>query len=362
MSDRPRIGLDNSAFRGRLRQPVARVAPLASEPIRQPFGPRVSARSTTAAPEVTAAPKMVKQLESHTEVVSIQPVTAYRPKPVALAAKESAQNFQLVTPQPYAKPAHPKLQQSQVLRRQAVRNPAQKVQTSQPKHTKLQLAMVGMAIFVFGIGLFVSLITVQTNHAAKTQVAALAAHAQQPDGAAAPNAPPSETKPTTTSMGSYHVAPDLPQQIIIPKLYVYASIRSMSVNAKNELQAPGNIYDAGWYNASAKPGSGAGNGAMLIDGHVHGPTQPGVFANIKKLIAGDVIQVVRGDGKKFSYSVVKTQTVDAANLEIGSSLTSAVPGKPALNLITCGGPYDKQSGEYTQRTLVFAVQSDLTAN
>ena len=268
----------------------------------------------------------------------------------------------MVAPQPFAVPAHPKQQQSQVLHRQAVRNPAVKPEKSTVRHSKMQLAMVGMAVFVFGVGLFVSLITVQTNHTAKTEVAALASHAKQADGAVAPNAPPAEDKPTTTNMGTYRVAPDLPQQIIIPKLYVYARVRSMSVNDKNELQAPGNIYDTGWYNASAKPGSGAGSGAMLIDGHVHGPTQPGVFVNIKKLVAGDDIQVVRGDGKTFHYSVVKVQNVDAANLDIGASLTSATPGKPALNLITCGGPFDKQTGEYTQRTLVFAVQTDLTAN
>lgn len=356
MSDRPRIGLDNSAFRGRLRQPVARVAPLANGPIRQPFGPRVSNRQAAVTPVILTKPELQHQMRFQADV------TAVKPHVVQKRAPQPTQKLQMVVPQPFAVPAHPKLQQSQVLRRQAVHNPATKQQKIQQKHTKTQLAMIGMAIFVFGIGLFVSLITLQTNHAAKTQVAALAVHAQQADGAAAPDTPPTESKPTTTSMGTYHVAPDLPQQIIIPKLYVYARIRSMSVNAKNELQAPGNIYDAGWYNASAKPGSGAGSGAILIDGHVHGPTQPGVFVNIKKLVAGDDIQVVRGDGKTFHYSVVKTQNVDAANLDIGASLTSAVPGKPALNLITCGGPYDKQSGEYTQRTLVFAVQSELTAN
>lgn len=359
MSDRPRIGLDNSAFYGRLRQPANRVAPLSSGPIRQPFGPRVNAQPTIAASNVAPT---ISQPNLSAPQQYRPDVRAAQLTPATVPPRPTADVFKMVAPQPFAVPAHPKQQQSQVLHRQAVRNPAVKPEKSTVRHSKMQLAMVGMAVFVFGVGLFVSLITVQTNHTAKTQVAALASHAKQVDGAVAPNAPPAEDKPTTTNMGTYHVAPDLPQQIIIPKLYVYARVRSMSVNDKNELQAPGNIYDAGWYNASAKPGSGAGSGAMLIDGHVHGPSQPGVFVNIKKLVAGDDIQVLRGDGKTFHYSVVKVQNVDAANLDIGASLTSATPGKPALNLITCGGPYDKQTGEYTQRTLVFAVQTDLTTN
>ena len=365
MSDRPHIGLDNSAFRGRLRQPVARVAPLASGPIRQPFGPRVTSRVPKA-----SNPKLQPIAQSVIPVLS-QKVPQFRPditvvKPAIVApasqSRADGSNFKMIAPQPYAVPANPKQQQSKVLHRQAVRNPAGQSKKVAVGHSKLQFAMVGMALFVFGIGLFVSLITLQTNHAAKSQVAALTSRAQQNDttnnGAAALNTPPAEDKPTTASMGSYKVAPDLPQQIIIPKLYVYARIRSLSVNSNNELQAPGNIFDAGWYNASAKPGSGPGSGAMLIDGHVHGPTQPAVFANIKKLVAGDSIQIIRGDGKKFSYSVVKTQNVDAANLDIGSSLTSAIPGKSALNLITCGGRYDRKTSQYLERTIVYAVISD----
>lgn len=380
MSDRPRIGLDNPAFRGRLRQPVrAGVASFsASNEVRQPFGPRVVNR---------AAPQPITQAEPISPLVAPPTPIARRTSTADINAPTKSSNLtqpapahivtasiaevaylptpkvQVVTPQAYAMPAHPKLQKSQVLRRShSSTAPAVPREPSRAKRNKLQYAIVAMAGFVFLIGMLISLLTLQSSHAAKTQVAALAAHAQQADGSVAPNSPPAETKPTSTSMGSYRVAPDIPQQIIIPKLYVFARVRSLAVNANNELQAPSNIFDAGWYNASAKPGSGAGSGAMLIDGHVHGPTLPGVFANIKKLVAGDTIQVVRGDGKKFSYSVVKTQNFDAANLDIGAALTSATPGKPALNLITCGGPYDKQTGEYTQRTLVFAVQTDLTGN
>ncbi|MDL2341732.1 MAG: class F sortase [Patescibacteria group bacterium] len=376
MSDRLRLGLDNPAFQGRLRQPQARFVTPVRGPVRQPFGHPVALPAIPKPVAIQAQPTPATLLRPM--MTDVRPVTKLKPVAVAKPVVHPAQqlpinDFKVIAPQPFAQPAHPKQQQSVVLRRQAVRNPSApllaqaqaqaQAQASAPaKHSKLQYALVGMAVFVFGIGVFVSLITLKTNKAAVTQVAAISAHAQQADGTAAPDSPPTETKPTTSTMASYTVAPDLPRQIIIPKLYVYARVRPMGVNTKNELQAPGNIFDAGWYNASAKPGSGAGSGAMLIDGHVHGPSLPGVFAKIKTLVAGDAMQIVRGDGKIFNYSVVKTQNVEAANLDIGAALTAATPGKAALNLITCGGPYDKASGEYTQRTIVYAVQSDLTAN
>ena len=354
MSDRTYSGLDSDALRSRLRQPTGRPGrPVRSVDgsVRHVFGPRVRlALPPVARPAKPALPSQLRP---------IQPDISPAQKPIVNKSviSQPVATFKVIAPQPFAHPAHPKQQQSIVLRRQSVRYPAARPEPAVPKRSKLQYALVGMAVFIFGVGLFVSFLTVQTNQTAKIQVAALATKSEQADGSTAPNAPPTETKPTTANMGSYRVAPDLPQQIIIPKLYVYARIRSLTTNARNELQAPGNIYDAGWYNSSAKPGDGAGSGAMLIDGHVHGPTLPGVFANLKKLAAGDEIQVVRGDGKKFSYTVVRTQDVPADNLDIGSSLTSAQPGKAALNLITCGGPYDKKTGEYTQRTIVSAVQS-----
>jgi LPXTG-site transpeptidase (sortase) family protein len=165
---------------------------------------------------------------------------------------------------------------------------------------------------------------------------------------------PSETRPSGSS--NYVVAPNLPKYIKIPRLSVSARVKSMGITNKNEMQTPNNIYDTGWYDKSAHPGDPGSIGAMLIDGHVHGPTLPGVFANIKKLQVSDSIQIVRGDNQVFTYKVVKVQNYDANTMNMGVLLASIQPGKPGLNLITCGGPFNRNSGEYTQRTVVFAVQ------
>ncbi len=353
MPDRPRIGLDNPAFRGRLR-PAERPA----------------ARSLSFRPY-----SVVKRSPSSRFIQDVRTIHQPRvglPVPNKIASKlgqspsqgnapvkrsPSSTRVSIIAPEPYAQPGRPKQQKSNVLRRQMVRLPQpakQNTSKQPPNRSKLQMVVLAMAGFIFLIGLFVSLLTFQTSRNSKTQVAALSKSAAGSDGAVA-DAPPSEVKPSSGAYSGYQVAPNLPKYIKIPKLDVSGRVKSMSVNAKNELQAPASIYDAGWYNGSARPGDSAGNGAVLIDGHVHGPTLPGIFVNIKKLVTGDEIQIVRGDNTVFTYAVVKTQTVEAANLDIGVALASAQPGIAGLNLITCGGPYDHVSGEYTQRTIVFAI-------
>lgn len=222
-------------------------------------------------------------------------------------------------------------------------------------YSRPQLALFGLAGLIFVVGVAASFMTFRTNHAVVAQVHALSAKTTT-GNQTNDQAPPSETKPSTTAR-NYAVAPTLPKMLTIPKLKVNARVVQLNVTKTGDLQAPTNIYDTGWYKASAKPGDGPGSGAMLIDGHVHGPTLPGVFMNIKKLVAGDTITITRGDGQKFNYVVIKTQNYDANTIDMGMVLTSIQPGKAGLNLMTCGGPYDQQSGHYTQRTVVFAVQA-----
>jgi LPXTG-site transpeptidase (sortase) family protein len=144
----------------------------------------------------------------------------------------------------------------------------------------------------------------------------------------------------------------MPRILRIGKIGVEAKVLSLSIGANNQLRAPASIFDAGWYNGSALPGE---SGAVLIDGHVHGPTKPGVFVGLKKLKTGDAITLERGDGKVFTYRVAKMQSYAKDAVDMGAAFSSAEPGKPGLNIITCDGAYD-DAGHYENRLVVFAVQ------
>jgi LPXTG-site transpeptidase (sortase) family protein len=187
----------------------------------------------------------------------------------------------------------------------------------------------------------------QTNEKVKAAAKTLS---EQTDGSTESDVP-SETPPEG-GLGSYQVSSLSPRLISIPKIDVVARTLRLGVKPNNELKAPSNIFDAGWFEGSARPGE---PGAMLVSGHVHGPTKPGVFTNLKKLVEGDRITIERGDGKKFNYRVVKVQSYDKDSVDMGAALNSAEPGKPGLNLITCDGAYD-EDGHYKKRLIVFAVQ------
>ncbi len=160
-----------------------------------------------------------------------------------------------------------------------------------------------------------------------------------------------EKKPAPDSISSYKVAADLPRVISIEKIKVKSRVLALGVKSNNELKAPVNIYDTGWYLESAKPGA---PGAMLLDGHVTGPTQKGIFYDLKKLVAGDIITIERGDGKTFDYKVVSSKVYNKDKVDMAAALTPIEAGKPGLNLITCAGSFNAQSDQYEDRLVVFA--------
>lgn len=220
------------------------------------------------------------------------------------------------------------------------------------RYSRLQMALTGMAVVVFVVGLMVSFQSAQTNHQNAAKVAALSKSEDQAGGTAGGSVP-STTKPSASAVSNYVVAPDLPRYIRIPKLGVNARVMQTGVKSDGSLGTPGNVYDTAWYTGSAKPGQ---PGAMLIDGHVSSWTTHGVFYGLKRLVAGDIITVQRGDGQVFTYKVVKTQVYPDTGVDMQAAVTPITPGKPGLNLITCTGSVKPGTSEFNQRIIVFAEQ------
>lgn len=251
----------------------------------------------------------------------------------------------------FAPPTVPKQQTSRVLKRRY----APKPQINKPKfHVSNSKMLMAMAVALFMIGVTTAVIGLRTNKHVEAQVQAVTQQQENQSSASTNNeALPDEKKPSVASTKSYSVAPDLPRYISIPKLGVHARVFQENQKQNGEMNVPGNIYDTGWYSSSSKPGDRT-NAAMLIGGHVSGPTKPGVFKQIAKLNPGDTIEVERGDGKVFTYAVVKNEVYDANNVDMGSAMRSVDQSKPGLNLITCTGKV--VSNQYTQRVVVYAVQ------
>ncbi len=298
-----RVTLDDPVFVGRLRQ-FSRGTPFVH------------------VPKQTAQPTVIR------DVVETSVPAAYTEKTVQRSV---------------AVPVKPRLERSEVLQRNIMAMPTVvKKKERKPFGQKLLVAMASM---VFIAGMAVAALGFKTNKHVEAQVAAVTQRAEEEQV--------SEEKPTETQVRSYQVDPSLPRTVRISKIGVYARIQRQGIDKTGALKAPGNVHNAGWYENSSKPGEG---GATLLDGHVSGPTQRGVFYNIKNLKAGDTIEVERGDGQKFTYKVVKSVVSDANKTDMTAALLPVTEGKSGINLMTCTGPYDSKTGEYTQRVTVFAEQ------
>lgn len=308
-----RIGLDSPVFAGRLRD-FGKQRGYARRPV-----PAVRARGIA---DIFAVPQS-SSLPSGSP--ASQKVRA--PRAVALP------------------PAQPRQKKSTVTIRRTAVNPLARRRRVTKKSNKVLLSL---AVVLFIFGLAVAGVGLRTNKQVQAQAAA---QAQQNQGGTTDSSAPDESEPAAAAVGSYQVDPTLPRLITIPSLGVQARIQRQGVTKNGALQAPGNIFNAGWYEGSSKPGDG---GAVLVDGHVAGPTKHGVFYNLKNIKAGAVIEIERGDGQKFNYKVVKTQSFDNDQVDMASALVPIVTGKAGLNLITCTGTIS--GSHYEQRLVVYATQ------
>jgi LPXTG-site transpeptidase (sortase) family protein len=119
------------------------------------------------------------------------------------------------------------------------------------------------------------------------------------------------------------------------------------------MQAPNNIYDAGWYTGSSKPGQ---NGAMVVDGHASQTgTHYGLFGRLESLADGDKITVEKGDGTKLSFTVAKVEVVAIKDVDMNQVMVPYNSSTQGLNLITCAGDWTKDGKTLDHRVIVFAV-------
>lgn len=158
---------------------------------------------------------------------------------------------------------------------------------------------------------------------------------------------PDESKVNTDD---YHVPPDQPRVISIPKINASGPIQKVGVTKDNAIAAPTNVQFAGWYVSGVKPGD---NGLSIIDGHVSGKYSDGIFKQLHTLTSGDSIIVEYGDGSQKKFEVLDVATLpekDAAQY----LLSKRDDIDQQLNLITCGGAFLRDTQTYADRTIIVA--------
>ena len=159
---------------------------------------------------------------------------------------------------------------------------------------------------------------------------------------------PEESKTTAIEYRWSGVGTD-PYKIRIGELGIDAFVQKMGIDQKGSIAVPTNIHLAGWYATSAVVGT---EGISVIVGHVTGKQTDGIFKRLDELKPEDIIEIERGDGKRYTYQVIESKQVKEA--EAASYLFSKKRGVDSqLNLITCGGKYDEKKHQYEDRIIVY---------
>ena len=139
-----------------------------------------------------------------------------------------------------------------------------------------------------------------------------------------------------------------PIHLSIPVIGVSAPLVVLGLNRDGSPQVPSSWYVPGWYKYDSAPGQ---LGSAVILGHVDSVAGPAVFYRLRELKAGNRVIVKLKDGVTVTYAV----------LYIREYLKSQFPTKfvygphsyPALQLVTCGGTFDHQTGHYLYSIVAF---------
>jgi len=142
---------------------------------------------------------------------------------------------------------------------------------------------------------------------------------------------------------------ELPKILNIPKLGINAKVQYVGLNSTDEMDVPSNNNDVAWFNLGAIPGE---KGSAVIAGHLNGRSgEPAIFWDLHKLKIGDDIYVVDNSENKKYFQVMSIEKYEtnSAPMEKIFGLNNEI----YLNLITCGGAWDRAENTYDERLVVF---------
>ena len=157
-------------------------------------------------------------------------------------------------------------------------------------------------------------------------------------------------------------------QIKIDRIGVNSFVSPRKVNQGQSMPDPYGPADVIWYDLSAWGGALGGSpgvGNSIFAGHYdyaawvpyagvrYGPAWS-VFVNLKNLIVGDLIEINKND-VSYRYAVSQVWNVGPEKgAEFWERMWSSEVSVDSVTLYTCGGVFDKSTGEYPRRTVVRA--------
>ena len=146
------------------------------------------------------------------------------------------------------------------------------------------------------------------------------------------------------------VSPGRPVRLTIPTIKVDVALSYVGLKADGTIGTPEGPVGAAWFYPGTIPGR---VGSAVIDGHYG--WRDGIkaaFDDISKLKKGDKIYVE--DQKGLTSAFVVTSSRVYPEDEDTSDVFNSSDGIAHLNLITCGGIWNKTTHLYSDRLVVFS--------
>ena len=194
--------------------------------------------------------------------------------------------------------------------------------------TSVLLAAAGVAAVVLG-----------------TQQGPQAVRLDVPVAASVP-APPASEAPSV----ALELPASQPVRIAIPALGVTSDVMELGLAADGTMEVPRGAYPVGWYDRSPTPGQ---LGPAVLAGHVDWAGEPGAFYGLRELLPGDEVVVDRADGTVATFRVDRVEEHDKDAFP-SDDVYGDIPSA-GLRLITCGGSFDSDTGDYDDNVIVFAT-------
>lgn len=139
-----------------------------------------------------------------------------------------------------------------------------------------------------------------------------------------------------------------PERIEIPSIDVDAPVKHLGLKDNGEMEVPESLHETSWYEPGYEVGA---PGNAVIAGHVDDTVNPGVFKQLHTLEAGDDIIVHGEDGTKLTFTVYNKELFDADKAPVDKIF--GYSHNSLLNLITCEGPYNYETGGTPNRWVIY---------
>ncbi len=163
-----------------------------------------------------------------------------------------------------------------------------------------------------------------------------------------PRSSPRGTTPTPSRSVTPVVARSVPVTLRIPAIGLTVSLSTLGINPDGTVQVPTDYQQPGWFRLGPTPGQ---VGSSVILGHVDNHQGPAVFFQIRSLVPGDQVDVTLADGVMAQFAV--TSVAMYSKQDFPAQQVYGSHGSSALQLITCGGAFDTQTGSYLSNIVVY---------